>query len=50
MSLEGSANLCGSGSAREQFALIRDDSLADWHASWIEDLLTRYEGADGQAD
>jgi hypothetical protein len=42
--LEGSANLCGSGSAREQFALIRGGTLADWHAAWIDDLVTRHEG------
>jgi hypothetical protein len=42
--LEGSANLCGSGSAREQFALIRDAALADWHGRWIDDLVRRHEG------
>jgi hypothetical protein len=43
-SIEGSANLCGNGSGREQFALIADAGLHDWHASWIEDLVTRHEG------
>jgi hypothetical protein len=49
LALEGSANLCSNGSAREQFALIHDTALADWHARWIDDLVTRYEGsANGQ--
>jgi hypothetical protein len=49
--LEGSANLCGSGSAREQFALIRHDELTDWHAGWIDDLVSRHEGqATAQAE
>jgi hypothetical protein len=46
-SLEGSANLCGSGSAREQVALIRHDALATWHGSWIDDLVSKYEGDEG---
>jgi hypothetical protein len=44
LSIEGSQNLCGNGSAREQFALIRHDELTAWHAGWITDLLTRNEG------
>jgi hypothetical protein len=43
-SIEGSANLCGNGSGREQFALINDAGLHDWHAKWIDDLVTRHEG------
>jgi hypothetical protein len=42
--IEGSANLCGNGSGREQFALIRSDDLCNWHSAWIDDLLVRYEG------
>lgn len=46
LSIEGSANLCGNGSGREQFALIADDGLHDVHARWIEALVTKHEGAD----
>jgi hypothetical protein len=44
LSIEGSANLCGNGSGREQLALINDPGLHDWHAGWIGDLVTRHEG------
>jgi hypothetical protein len=49
LSIEGSANLCGNGSAREQFAVVNDAGLHDWHAGWIDALLARHEkgGADG---
>lgn len=43
-SIEGSANLCGNGSGREQFALINDPGLCDWHAAWISELVTKHEG------
>jgi hypothetical protein len=43
-SIEGSANLCGNGSAREQLALIHDAGLHDWHARWIEALVAKHEG------
>ena len=46
LSIEGSANLCGNGSGREQFALINDASLHDWHAKWIDELVTKYEPTD----
>jgi hypothetical protein len=42
--VEGSSNLRGSGSAREQVAVIRDDGLHDWHARWIADMVTKHEG------
>jgi hypothetical protein len=42
--IEGSSNLCGNGSAREQFALIHDAGLCDWHAGWIDALVTQHEG------
>ncbi len=46
--IEGSANLCGNGSGREQFALIHDAGLHDFHAGWIEALLDKHEArADG---
>jgi hypothetical protein len=41
--LEGSANL-RSNSNQEQYALINDRGLHDFHASWIEELVSRYEG------
>jgi hypothetical protein len=41
--IEGSANLCGNGSGREQFALINDVGLHDWHAAWIQELVDRHE-------
>lgn len=48
LSIEGSANLCGNGSGREQFALIHDAGLHDWHAAWIAALLDKHEApADG---
>jgi hypothetical protein len=42
--VEGSANLCSNGSAREQFAIINDGNLHDFHATWISELVSRYEG------
>jgi hypothetical protein len=44
LSIEGSANLCGNGSGREQFALIHDSGLHDFHAGWIDALLDKHEG------
>jgi hypothetical protein len=41
--IEGSANLCGNGSGREQFALIADVGLHDWHAAWINALVEKHE-------
>ncbi|HVS37416.1 MAG TPA: hypothetical protein VMS17_17775 [Gemmataceae bacterium] len=32
LTIEGSANLCGNGSGREQFALINDAGLHTWHS------------------
>jgi hypothetical protein len=45
--IEGSSNLCGNGSAREQFALIHDPGLCDWHARWIAEMVSRHEGDQG---
>jgi hypothetical protein len=45
LTLEGSANLRANGN-REQFALIHDDAVHDWHAAWIDDLVTQHEGDD----
>jgi hypothetical protein len=44
LSIEGSANLCGNGSGREQFALINHVRLHAWHESWITELVSRHEG------
>ena len=44
LSVEGSANLCGNGSGREQFVLVNDAGLCDWHTAWITDLVGRHEG------
>jgi hypothetical protein len=41
--VEGSANLCGNGSGREQFALINDASLQAWHSAWINVLVDQHE-------
>jgi hypothetical protein len=41
--LEGSANL-RTNSNQEQFALIHDAGLHDWHAAWISDRVTQHEG------
>jgi hypothetical protein len=46
LALEGSANLRSNGN-REQFALVHDAGLHDWHAAWIDDLVTRHEGEGG---
>jgi hypothetical protein len=44
LSTEGSSNLCGNGSAREQFALINDPGLCDWHSRWIAEMVAQHEG------
>lgn len=46
LSIEGSANLCGNGSGREQFALIHDAGLHDFHSAWIAALLDKHEGSE----
>jgi hypothetical protein len=45
-SLEGSANLRSNGN-REQFCLTEDAALHDWHAAWIDQLVTAHEGDEG---
>jgi hypothetical protein len=40
--LEGSPNLRTNGNI-EQFSLINDHHLHDWHAAWIDDLVSRHE-------
>jgi hypothetical protein len=48
--VEGSSNLCASGSAREQQAVIADRDLANWHRRWIEELVLRHETTDASND
>jgi len=43
LSIEGSSNLRANGSAREQAAVINDAALHDWHAAWIQALVSRHE-------
>jgi hypothetical protein len=40
--MEGSANL-RTNSNREQFCLVRDDGLHDWHAAWIDEEVLKHE-------
>jgi hypothetical protein len=42
--IEGSANLCGNGSGREQFVLIHDGPLHDFHQRWITEQVAAHEG------
>ncbi|MBI1913551.1 MAG: hypothetical protein HYS12_02165 [Planctomycetes bacterium] len=44
LAIEGSANLCGNGSGREQFCLVNDAGLCDWHARWVLEAVNRHEG------
>ncbi len=44
LAIEGSQNLCGNGSAREQFAVINDAGLCDWHERWVTDAVGKHEG------
>jgi hypothetical protein len=44
LSIEGSSNLCGNGSGREQFAMINDPALQVWHSGWIAALVKKHEG------
>jgi hypothetical protein len=48
--IEGSANLCGNGSGREQFVLVHDAGLHDWHSRWITELVTHERDADEDAE
>jgi hypothetical protein len=47
LSIERSANLCGNGSGREQFAVINDAGLEAWHAAWIKQLVDHHESEQG---
>jgi hypothetical protein len=48
--IEGSANLCGNGSGREQFALFADADLTAWHCAWIDELIGRHGGTSGASE
>jgi hypothetical protein len=50
LAVEGSANLCSNGSAREQFTVINDAGLHDWHRDWIEALVSKHGQADESTD
>jgi hypothetical protein len=50
LTLEGSANL-RSNANREQLLIADGAGLHDWHAAWIEDMVTAHDGeADGQRE
>jgi hypothetical protein len=44
LAVEGSANLCSNGSAREQFAIINDGGLFNFHATWLAERVSKHEG------
>ena len=48
LAIEGSANLCGNGSGREQFCLVNDGTLAEWHAKWVLEMVSRHEGKESE--
>jgi hypothetical protein len=48
MAIEGSANLCSNGSARENFCVIHDAALCAWHGQWIDALVTKYAGKESE--
>jgi hypothetical protein len=45
LAVEGSANLCSNGSAREQFVIVHDRELCRWHSGWIDALVSKYEAS-----
>jgi ABC-type ATPase involved in cell division len=47
LALEGSANLRTNGNL-EQFCLLHDDDLHDWHAQWIDAEVSPREGDQGR--
>jgi hypothetical protein len=46
LAIEGSANLCSNGSAREQFVIVHDRELCRWHSSWIDALVSKYAASE----
>ncbi len=47
LSMEGSANL-RTNSNREQFALTDDATIHDFHAQWIDNLVSQHEGEESE--
>ncbi len=47
--IEGSANLCSNGSAREQFCIVNDPGVYLFHARWISELVSRHEAHETDA-
>lgn len=45
LTLEGSANL-RTNSNRENLTLVNDRAVHDFHANWIDELITQHEGAE----
>ena len=43
LAVEGSANLRSNGN-REQLLLADGAALHDWHAGWIDELVSKHEG------
>lgn len=43
IAIEGSANLCGNGSGREQCCIINDAGLHDWHEAWMMAMVEKFE-------
>jgi hypothetical protein len=41
LAIEGSSNLCSNGSSREQFCVVSDTGLHDFHAAWIREMIAR---------
>ena len=47
--LEGSANLRSNGNC-EQLTLLHDSTIHDFHAEWVDGLVTRHYGQGDQSD
>jgi hypothetical protein len=47
--LEGSANLRTNGNL-EQLLIVQDAELFAWHAAWIDELVSKHEADDAQAE
>jgi hypothetical protein len=50
LAVEGSANLCSNGSAREQFCVVNDPGVFAFHATWISALVARHEADQSSAN
>lgn len=45
--IEGSANLCGNGSGREQFAMFNSREVCEYHENWILELYAKMSPKNG---